>query len=79
VEPETDYDSSMALEVRDLPEVVAKAAAKARAAMSAKAIVPLDTSPLDPRISAWAESVILSGALDQALLRVADSDPDLAN
>ncbi len=68
----------MAIEVRDLPEVVRDAAVRARASLPKIAIAPLDTTPLPPKFTEWAEEFIRSGELAKALREAADGDPDLA-
>ena len=67
----------MAIEVRDLPEVVREAAVRARASVPKIDIVPLDTTPLPPKFTEWAEEFISSGELAKALQEAAHSDPDL--
>ena len=69
----------MAIEVRDLPEAVREAAVLARASLPKADITPLDTTPLPPKFTAWAEQFVASGELARALQEAAAGDPDLAN
>ena len=69
----------MAIEVRDLPEVVRAAAMRARASLPKIDIVPLDTTPLPARFTAWADEFVRSGELAKALQEAANGDPDLVS
>ena len=68
----------MAIEVRDLPEAVREAAVRARTSLPKIYIVPLDTTPLPPKFTEWADQFVKSGELAKALQDAAAGDPDLA-
>ena len=62
---------------RVLPEAVREAAVRARASVPKIDPAPLDTTPLPPKFTAWAERFIASGELAKALQEAAAGDPDL--
>jgi hypothetical protein len=69
----------MPVDVRLLPPEIARSAAKARAAIGVLDTTTPDITPLSPTISAFADWAIESGELANAIQRVSDTDPELAN
>ena len=69
----------MAADVRDLPEALRDAAARARAAVPKHAVVPIDVTPLPEKFQQWAREFVATGELRRALDEAAAGDPDLAS
>jgi hypothetical protein len=71
------YAEGVATRLADLPQPLASAVARARARVSVRPTT-FPRREIDPVIAAWVNEAIASGVLAEAIVEVANADPDLA-
>jgi hypothetical protein len=67
----------MATRLADLPQPLASAVARARARVAVRPTT-FPRREIDPVIAAWVTDAIASGVLAEAIVEVANADPELA-